>query len=272
MNRKRSTERALAEHLVMRVCRLNLPGTRLAVPKPAGATQGSVGRSGFSLLELMIVLTMMAAIGAVAWPSLRRPMADSSVQQAANQLRVQIADCRQSAAIEGQARLMRFEAGLTSVRRGPWNELVAQQLSDEGSVAGNRSAIGESEQNQDVDSWELPIDVVVEEVQLDQRTYVAAENFPSTLASREITGSQWYLPFLPNGQTRDAVIVLRDSVTGSRVALEIEAITGMMRTQRLSAGVPGDGPETATESSANSMSGLPTASLDSPSTTRDFSG
>jgi|GEM_PF-1442001 len=272
MNRTRSTEQELVEHLVMPVCRLNLPGTKRAVPKPAGPTQGNVSRSAFSLLELMIVLTMMVAIGAVAWPSLRRPMADSSVQQAANELRVQIADCRQSAAIRGKARLMRFEAGLTSVRRGPWNELVAQQLSDENSVTGNRSAIGESEQKQDVDSWELPIDIVVEEVQLDHRTYVAAQDSSSTLASREITESQWYLPFLPSGQTRDAVIVLRDSVTGSRVALEIEAITGMMRTQRLSAGVPGDGPETATESSANSMSELPTASLDTPSTPRGFSG
>lgn len=212
-----------------------------------------VSRSAFSLLELMIVLTMMVAIGAVAWPSLRRPMADSSVQQAANQLRVQIADCRQSAAIEGQARLMRFEAGLTSVRRGPWNELVAQQLSDEGSMGGNRSAIGVSEPGQDVDSWELPIDIVVEEVQLDQRTYVANENSSSPSAIREIVESEWYLPFLPSGQTRDAVIVLRDSVTGSRVALEIEAVTGMMRTQRLSAGVPGDDPETVMQPSANSM-------------------
>lgn len=272
MNRKRSTERELVEHLVMRICRLPLPSPKLAFPKLTGPTEGRVSRSAFSLLELMIVLTMMVAIGAVAWPSLRRPMADSSVQQAANQLRVQIADCRQSAAIGGQARLMRFEAGLTSVRRGPWNELVSQQLSDGNSVGGNRSAIGVSEKNQDVDSWELPIDIVVEEVQLDQRTYVAAEDSSSLSANREITESQWYLPFLPSGQTRDAVIVLRDSVTGSRVALEIEAVTGMMRTQRLSAGVPGDGPAAATESPANLAKELPTASLDSQSMDRGFSG
>lgn len=228
----------------------------LASPKRANASRRRLKKTAFSLLELMIVLVMMVAIGAVAWPSLRRPMADSSVQQAANQLRVQIADCRQSAAIQGQPRLMRFEAGLTSVGLGPWNELVAQQLSDVSRMGGetptlssNEENQGSNKENQDVDSWDLPIDIVIEEVQFDQQSYVAADDDSSTLSTtREHAESQWYLPFLPSGQTRDAVIVLRDSATGSRVALEIEAVTGMMRTQRLAATVPGDTPELANTS------------------------
>lgn len=223
-------------------------GAREAVltrPWRDGMPREKITRSAFSLLELMIVLTMMVAIGAVAWPSLRRPMADSSVQQAANQLRAQIADCRQLAAIEGQPRLMRFESGVTSVGRGPWNDLMAQQLADADSTGGATRAIGDAQDNQDADAWELPVDIVVDEVQLDKRSYVEADESSPLTDTGDQVESKWYLPFLPSGQTRDAVIVLRDCVTGSRVALEIEAVTGLMRTQKLTAAKPGDALEVA---------------------------
>ncbi len=230
----------------------------------------STRRPAFSLLELMIVLTMMVAIGAVAWPSLRRPMADSSVQQAANELRAQIADCRQEAAIQGQPRLMRFESGVTCVGRGPWNELVSLQLAGASAIGGATSALASNEPTQEIDSWELPSDIVVDEVQMDQRTYVEAEESSAATESSDAPGppeSRWYLPFLPSGQTRDAVIVLRDSVTGSRVALEVEAVTGLMRTQRLSAAEPGD----ALEIAAVPASEPATTELESRSVDRSYS-
>ncbi len=237
----------------------------------AGWPKGRAARAAFSLLELMIVLTMMVAIGAVAWPSLRRPMADSSVQQAANQLRAQIADCRQSAAIEGQPRLMRFEAGLTSVGRGPWNDLVAQQLADASSIGGATGALAGSQENPDVDAWELPIDIVVDDVQFDHQTYVEADESSIPTDTREQAESKWYLPFLPSGQTRDAVIVLRDCVTGSRVALAIEAVTGLMRTQKLPAAEPGGALEIAAKPASDLTSELPTTSLDSQQGDRVYS-
>ncbi|QDT05525.1 hypothetical protein K227x_39250 [Rubripirellula lacrimiformis] len=187
--------------------------------------------AGFSLLELMIVLTIMVGIGAVAWPSLRRPMADSSVQQAASELRGQIADCRQTAAVQGEPRLMRFQADQPLVYSGRWTDLVAEQLSDTPPDVGD-------EVDRDVDAWELPVDIVVDEVQFDQQSYVAVDQSSDPSVSTDIEKSMWYLPFLPNGQTRAAVIVLRDTATNSRVAIEIEAVTGMMRTSRLSAAQP----------------------------------
>lgn len=46
-------------------------------------------------------------------------------------------------------------------------------------------------------------------------------------------GLRWYLPFLPTGQTRDAEIWLRDPASGARVRLIIDAVTGMMRSERM---------------------------------------
>lgn len=229
-------------------------------------------RSGFSLLELMIVLTMMVGIGAIAWPSLRRPMADSSVQQAANQLRVQIADCRQSAAVEGQPRLMRFQAGQPSVGNGKWNDLVAEQLTESDSSGAATAALGEPPTSQEAEDWVLPIDIVVDEVQFDQQSYVETDESTDPLAQpREQPESNWYLPFLPSGQTRDAVIVLRDCATGSRVALMIEAVTGLMRTQRLSPAQPGDGPQIAAKPESRLSNELPVNSLDSQPSERVYS-
>ncbi|WDQ15704.1 hypothetical protein PSR62_18930 [Rhodopirellula sp. P2] len=186
----------------------------------------------------MIVLTIMVGIGAVAWPSLRRPMADSSVQQAANLLRAEISDCRQTAAIQGEPRLMRFNANQPLVTSGHWSDLVAEQLTD------NRSPSG-TEAEHELNAWELPVDIVIDEVQLDQTAYVVADetSMPSDVIDLET--STWYLPFLPSGQTRAAIIVLRDTATNSRVAIEIEAVTGMMRTARLSPAAPDDASVTA---------------------------
>lgn len=218
--------------------RLGKPKDRSTLFRRQCLSRGFVNRTAFSLLELMIVLTIMVGVAAVAWPSLRRPMADSSVQQAANQLRAEISDCRQSASVQGQPRLMRFEANQPVIGWGDWKDLVAEQLAD-------ANTLNQEEDTSDLNSWELPVDIVVDEVQLDSRTYVArdesstlpASTLPASILPNaiEISVSKWYLPFLPNGQTRDAVIVLRDSVTGSRVALQVDGVTGMMKTSRLSA-------------------------------------
>ncbi|WP_146598611.1 hypothetical protein [Novipirellula aureliae] len=221
-------------------------------------------RTAFSLLELLVVLSIMVAVVAVAWPSLRRPIADSALQQAAGGLREQIAICRQSAAIEGQPLLMRFESGQTSVPWGAWNELIAEQLISSSSVEAVSDA-GEIE-NTTLQSMTFPVDIVVDEVKLDSQIDApqSDSNGPpiatsldnetsfesgdslgsmdfepdsSTLADTE--SKRWYLPFLPNGQSRDAVIVLRDIATGSRIALQLDATTGMMRTSRLASVEPG---------------------------------
>ncbi|TWT80834.1 hypothetical protein CA13_22800 [Planctomycetes bacterium CA13] len=215
----------------------------------------------------MIVLTIMVAIGAVAWPSLRRPMADSAVQQAANLLRDEIANCRQLAQLSGQPRLMRFDAGRSVVKWGSWTELIAEQLCEEGMERlAAEDSVSENDANEDYSNdefangglttengstatstiWSLPLDIVVDEVQLDRTRYVDSDDplltdaldasIPeSSEAMDDESTSRWYLPFLSNGQTRDAVVVLRDSVSGSRVALELDAITGMMRVSRLTA-------------------------------------
>jgi len=49
---------------------------------------------------------------------------------------------------------------------------------------------------------------------------------------------QWYLPFLPSGRTRNCQIILRDTLVGTRLMLELDAVTGMTRLERLTSATP----------------------------------
>ena len=51
-------------------------------------------RGGYSLLELLIVLTVLVGLLAIAWPSLSKPLANSDLLEAGNQLRTQLSEAR----------------------------------------------------------------------------------------------------------------------------------------------------------------------------------
>ncbi len=221
------------------------------------ATNGRLGKrrvpvGGFSLLELLIVLSIMVGVAALVWPSLSRPLADSTAQQAGNQLRDQLSSCRRAAMLDAEPMLVRFEVGTSSLAWGNWTQLLDES-----------AAMLHSESNP-LTVWQLPSDIVVDDVRFRDGagepgtitnaspidsddvmtgtdTAMISETLPLEFASTEAAPDNFsatdvqrqYLPFLPDGQTRDTVIVLRDIDNGSRVEVELDAVTGMMRTLRL---------------------------------------
>jgi prepilin-type N-terminal cleavage/methylation domain-containing protein len=66
-------------------------------------------RTGYTLLELMLVLAVLTVMVAMAWPSLRKPLHRSVVQQAAGQLVKDLGQARLAAIESGQVIRFRYE-------------------------------------------------------------------------------------------------------------------------------------------------------------------
>ncbi len=223
--------------------------------------------TAFSLLELLIVLAIMVGMAALTFPRLTRPLADSDAHRAANRLRDEIAECRQAAMTSGEPLFLRLEAGGSEIEWGGWSVLMAGELdggnaswqpevttsADRGDAAGELSAITAPNR---LRSYSMPPELVIDSVRWEpmigqpersdnenrspgaggdseQAVGGAANPEASEASVGRLDGERWYLPFLPSGRTRSCVIAVRDSVSGSRMGIEIDAVSGMARVVRL---------------------------------------
>lgn len=251
-------------------------------------------RRGWSLLELLIVLSVMVGIVGIAFPRLTRPLAESEVQRAAADFRDHLVDCRQTAVLSGRPLVLRLERGTGAYVWGEWGAVLAEDtglsliddgLTDDPVTPGSGAATGSAPDqssalaaNLQVRRLNLPAGMIFEAVHEATETPSSAwsgedlsgpvdagavgpdESFPGDdrgstgLGSDSATdrgrvdplvagddpetsliesGRRDYLTFLPSGQSRDRVIVFRESASGMRAALELDAITGMTRLVRL---------------------------------------
>ena len=89
-------------------------------------------RSGFSLIELIIVLVVMTGLLAIVWPNLQRPLRRSAISQAAGALRESIDQARYRALTAGQVWLVRLEVGSDTIEYGSFEAFA---LRDDGPLA-----------------------------------------------------------------------------------------------------------------------------------------
>lgn len=163
--------------------------------------------SGFSLLELMIVLVIMVGILAVVWPNLRKPLESSAVREAAQIVRDAIDSARYQAAIEGEITFVRLQAAGVEVTSGSFASFLSEPetdlgtfpsnaLSDRnaGTSSGRRRGMGTSPQRPGASAlaagkqssrpprgWQLPTDVIVLDVQWTTTPHlpIAADAMPA---------------------------------------------------------------------------------------------
>jgi len=262
-------------------------------------------RRGWSLLELLIVLSVMVGIAGIAFPRLTRPLAESEVQRAAADFRDHLVDCRQTAVLSGRPLVLRLERGTGAYLWGEWAAVLAEDaglnllddsltddpLADDDSATTSGGMVAGSTPGQSsaaaanlrVRRLSLPAGMVFEAIHEAAETpdsawsgdgaagasdagvsgsgqsLTADDRGSPRLGSDSVidrgrgdplatggdpestpieSGRRDYLAFLPSGQSRDRVVVFRESASGMRVALELDAITGMTRLVRLPAVAP----------------------------------
>lgn len=74
--------------------------------------------TGFSLLELVIVLVVMIGLMAIAWPNLQRPLSRTTLDEAAQTVRSAMDESRYQATLGGTPWFVRFETGSFTVTAG----------------------------------------------------------------------------------------------------------------------------------------------------------
>jgi prepilin-type N-terminal cleavage/methylation domain-containing protein len=218
---------------------------------------------GFTLLELLIVLALMAGIMALAWPNLRKPLGQTPLKQAAAAVRELIDECRYQATLRGELTLLRLQRSSPELQLGSWETLLEERLTEPGTSttesslnreAASSSSPESSSNNQTAPNpilkrqWLLPEPIVIEQVLWtcadplanEGSEFSPSDRTPTSLADslndtnsltssgNDDRGQSWYVPFLPSGQSRDLSIILLDSQTQKRIMVRHRQGNGLI--------------------------------------------
>lgn len=128
---------------------------------------------GFSLLELMIVLVVIAGLLALAWPNLQRPLKRAGLSQATQQLREVIDESRYQAISKGTPVFIRLKLGESQVVAGGFDTFASTNPSTTAEALG-RDLLAPDTSPVSKDSrdparvapkvWKLPDSIVISDV------------------------------------------------------------------------------------------------------------
>lgn len=213
---------------------------------------------GFTLLEMLIVLAIMAAVAAWTWPAMRRQMIASELRDAGKQVRDQLARARHRAVDTGTLQQFRFQPG----KRGfevtvlPLTTLncntAGTRTADATAVGGALGTTSDDPQQPQADRHELPegayfLSAAAAADQPVIATFDRGANpsdstidDDSTLPveSTDLATNQaddiWSQPivFYPNGRTTDATIRLANRA-GAHLDVTLRGLTGVAKVGRL---------------------------------------
>jgi prepilin-type N-terminal cleavage/methylation domain-containing protein len=219
--------------------------------------------SGFSLLELIIVLMVMVSLLAIAWPNLQRPLRRTSLSEAAQTLRSAIDDSRYQAITTGSPVFVQLREGTDVVQAGSFEAFMSAEA-DIGSMGSSlQPATIKSQSNRPLQAaspmdttrtWTLPESVVISDVrwtldppaeeefglgeataglespvaEVQSDTMLASGLDQAGALSGGALGQTWWLPLVATGQGRDAAIVLRDTSIDEEITVTFASATGAL--------------------------------------------
>ena len=201
------------------------------------------------MLELLIVLVVMVGLMAIAWPSLRRPLADSVLQQAGNEIRQAMERAREASLTTGRPVLLRVSAESADLQLRSLEQLVGADRRGNQDLAPALRSDTQPETSQEKRGPfstppvlpaipPLSAGVVIETVVLGDavpdtdpwsRDEDRIGSRPGGSVIRTDEPSSWLIPFLPSGRSIDCTIVLRDTSNQRRLGVRRESATGSLR-------------------------------------------
>jgi prepilin-type N-terminal cleavage/methylation domain-containing protein len=219
-------------------------------------------RCGFTLLEMLIVLAILAAVAAWTWPSMRRQMIASELRDAGKQVRAELARARQRAVETGTIQQFRFQPGqrtfeISTAACASADDAMADTdafTTDPSAVGGGLGLSGEGPRPLPADRHELPegVHFLSPAMAMDSRpittldqgagdsldspgddsSALAADPAASTTMGQD--DAIWSPPivFYPNGRTADAQIGLANRA-GASLEVALRGLTGVAKVSSL---------------------------------------
>jgi hypothetical protein len=208
---------------------------------------------------MLIVLAVLVALVALAWPAIRKPLARQRLRSAAKEFRAEMVRTRIEAITTGQSLQIRFQPGTGCYRVEPWNSqrspgdpmLLAGGLQREEDPLLLEETLsgGEDAAWQDLENSNVRPAVHVEDRALPREVVFAAMERPLDEQSgarqaglqAQLTGAagqpgieEWSDPivFHPNGRTSDAIVELVGE-DDFRVSLALRGATGTVTVSAL---------------------------------------
>lgn len=201
-------------------------------PRPFQQTRR---RSGFSLLEILLVVGVLAAVGMLAYPLVSNQLENNRLRFAGEEVRAALARARNEAMGSGRTYVFRCQLNTGSYVVEPWvnnDDLLESDL-----VTMGGAAVGESTQELAAlqvgpQAKTLPEDVTFagSETVGDARQQLLA----ATADSATEAESNWSTPIFcyPDGTCSTARIVLRN-LRDRYVLLTLRGLTGVVTTRGL---------------------------------------
>lgn len=178
--------------------------------------------SGYTLLEMLLVLSILGALVAFAWPSVLQLQANHDLSAAAEQVRLQLGSARSRAIHAGLAFQFRYEPDGRHYAVTPFEGEPETTKADDG--ARHRFA-GEVSQRI---TFVTPKTPVATTAQSQKMTEEAFRGLPD---AGELAGVGWSAPliFSPDGSAADAVVTVGDA-RGYRLDVTVRGLTGAAET------------------------------------------
>jgi prepilin-type N-terminal cleavage/methylation domain-containing protein len=185
--------------------------------------------SGFTLVELLLVLVLLAMMAALAWPAIERPWSKHRLRAAADRVRTEWCLARIEAIRSGKAYVFQYTLGGRSFRtqrrpEGPDDEPWAWERSETAKPAAAGLAAPEASAVRSTTKI-LPEHVVFGAMTINRESAAATAGVEPPLVAPAGGGWSDAVCFYPDGTTSNVRLVLLND-RGSRVELTLRGLTG----------------------------------------------
>ena len=204
-------------------------------------------KRGVSLIEILLVLTLIVVLAALALPNVRSAFASQRLKKGAEAVRAEWARARNRAIKTGQVQIFRHlvsgDGFITTTQISPEDFIegderyIYQDIESTGSVQVGRFGQVEPLEHLPEEVYFLGADVA-----LDQRSSAQMLNYQQEVSTVQdfsnrdgtTTASEWGMPifFFPDGSASSARLVLANA-KGLAISVELRGLTGVARVSSL---------------------------------------